>query len=36
MQGSPDRARDLAFFLSEELNVPFDGMPVGKTERYSM
>ena len=32
MQGSPERARDLAFFLAKE----FDGKAIGKTERFSL
>lgn len=36
MQGSPERARDLAFFLAKEFDVPFDGKAIGKTERFSL
>lgn len=36
MQGSPERARDLAFFLAKELEFPFDGKAIGKTERFSL
>lgn len=34
MQGSPERARDLAFFLAKEFDVPFDGKAIGKTEPF--
>lgn len=34
MQGSGDRAKELADFLSKELNIPFSGKPIGKTERF--
>lgn len=34
MQGSGDRARDLATFLSQQLDIPFSGEPIGKTERF--
>ena len=34
MQGSGDRAKELALFLSKELNIPFSGKPIGKTERF--
>lgn len=36
MQGSPDRAKELASFLAKEFNAPFDGKPIGKTERFSL
>ena len=34
MQGSGDRAKELASFLSKELDIPFSGEPIGKTERF--
>ena len=36
MQGSGDRAKDLSYFLSKELGIPFSGEPIGKTERFFM
>ena len=36
MQGSGDRAKDLSYFLSKELDIQFSGEPIGKTERFFM